>query len=221
MFKVILLPLRGEPADARAAATALASARLFEAHVTGLHVRPDLERDVAAFAAADMGMGAGLEPALTRMEADAEAREQAAVATWQALSRAGGLTQTDQPGVAGLTTSLQTEIGDEADWVARLGRTADLIVAGRGADPAGDLGVLEAALLQTGKPLLIAPDRLPAQDLALAGTIGIAWKDSRESALAVAAALPFLRRARRVLIFSVPEEGDGPDHAPARLAHAL
>lgn len=221
MFKLILLPLRGEAADAPAVATSLAVARLFDSHVSALHVRPDVEQDMAALAAADMGMAAGLEPALSRMESHAAAHEQAAVATWHAFCTEGGLVQTDQPNAPGPTTSFQTEIGDEAEWVASLGRTADLIVAGRGGNAVGDIGVLETVLLQSGKPLLIAPDRIPAGGPNLAGSVGIAWKDSRESAMAVAAALPFLRKARRVLIFCVPEDGEAPDHSPARLAHAL
>jgi len=221
VFKLILLPLRGDPAEAPAVATALSVARLFDAHVTALHVRPDVEQDMAALAAADMGMAAGLEPALSRMEKEAEAHEQAAVATWKALCTEGGFTEANHPGPPGPTAAFQAETGDEAEWVASLGRTADLIVAGRGDDAPGDIGILETALLQSGKPLLIAPDRTPAAGLSLAGTVGIAWKDGREAAIAVAAALPFLHHARRVLIFCVPEDGEAPDATPARLAHAL
>ena len=46
----------------------------------------------------------------------------------------------------------------EADWLAEYGRTADLIVVGRGEAKWGpDYVLMEAALMDTGKPVLIAP----------------------------------------------------------------
>ena len=54
-------------------------------------------------------------------------------------------------------------------------------------------------------------------------TIAIAWKNTRESAGAVAAALPFIRRAKRVIVFSVEEaeESDAVDKSHLRLVRAL
>jgi nucleotide-binding universal stress UspA family protein len=215
MPKLILLPVRGDASDRQAYATALAAARLFDSHIAVLHVTPDVEREMAALAAADMGTATGMDATLSRLEADAEVREQAAAAAWRVFGKQAGIAMTDRPGEAGVTTEYLTEIGDSADWVAEHGRVADLVVTARGDDATG-LDLIEAALLNTGRPVLVAYGDQPVFD----GTIGIAWKDGKEAAAGVAAALPFIQRARRVLIFTV-NEGGARDHSAARLAHAL
>ena len=57
MSRFILLPATGKPSDAPVFATALAAARLLGGHLAFLHVRPDVQHEVASFAAADFGMG--------------------------------------------------------------------------------------------------------------------------------------------------------------------
>jgi nucleotide-binding universal stress UspA family protein len=220
MPKLMLLPVRGDASDAAPYATALAAARLFEGHITALHVRPDVQRDVAALAASDMGMATGLDATLIRMETEADAREQAAAAAWRDITERHGVVATDQPGSPGVTTEFLTEVGYEADWVAEHGRLTDLVVAGRG-HAGSALDAIEAALLETGKPVLIAPAEVAASGPVMDGTIGIAWKDCKEAAAAVSAGMAFIRRAKRVLIFSVDEGSERTDRSPARLAHAL
>ncbi len=105
-----------------------------------------------------------------------------------------------------------------ADWRAGVGlpsellaleaRAADLIVCGRRrpdrwglhnhADP-GDV------LMVAGRPVLITPPTLAKLD---AASILIAWKDTRESRRAVMDAMPFLKRAKQVLIAEVCEQSD-------------
>ncbi len=108
-----------------------------------------------------------------------------------------------------------------AEWRAGVGlpfelltleaRAADLIVCGgrrpdhwglhNHADP-GDV------LMAAGRPVLIAPPTLTKLD---AASILIAWKDTRESRRAVADAMPFLKRAKQVLIAEVCEQSDEDD----------
>jgi nucleotide-binding universal stress UspA family protein len=91
------------------------------------------------------------------------------------------------------------------DALVHQARAADLIVAGpRRPEPfnmhshagPGDL------IMQSGRPVLIAPPDLGRLD---ASSIVIAWKDTREARRAVADAMPFLERARQVLIAEVCE----------------
>lgn len=78
---------------------------------------------------------------------------------------------------------------------------ADLLVLGK-RDPGGPhaeqlpADFAESVVIASGKPALVVPDNAPAGDLGR--TIAIAWKPSRESARAVAAALPLLQRAQAV-----------------------
>jgi nucleotide-binding universal stress UspA family protein len=219
MPKIVLLPVSGSPADAEVFATALTVARTFDSHLIALHVRPDVRRDLASLAASDGGMSAGIDTMLEKMEAEADAREKSASDTWHAFCSSNNVDSAETPRPTGVTGEWATEIGTEADWLAEYGRTADLLVVGRGEEQWGpDYVLMEAALMDTGKPVLIAP-RLPS--VALNGVIGIAWKNTREAAGAVRAAMPFLRRSTHVTIFTVPESDPGDDKSHLRLARML
>lgn len=220
MPKVILMPATGTDADSAVFATGLGAARLFDAHLVALHVRPDIRREIASLAAADMGMTAGLDATMTRMEQEAAAREIAAAKSWREFCQANAITGAESPGPAGVTGEWQSETGVEADWLAEYGRAADLIVAGRHREMGiVAMDVLEAALMDTGKAVLIAPEVAPAP---LDRIVAIAWKDTREAAKAVTAALPFVRKAARVLVFTVQESpDDDADKSALRVARAL
>lgn len=219
MPKVILLPVSGTAADAVVLDTALATARLFDGHLLALHVRPDVRREIAALAAADVGLAAGLETALQRMEAEAEARVAAAESAWKAFSAGNHIAVADSPVPAGVSAEWRVETGQEADWVAEYGRTADLIVVGRPRDKGVvALDVVEAALMDTGRPVLLAADSPPRD---LTGRVAIAWKNTREAGRAVAAALPLIRRASAVTVYTLSESKIGPDDSTARLVRGL
>jgi len=106
---------------------------------------------------------------------------------------------------AGADVELRTIEEAPAAALAEAARAADLIVVSpkasarnyREADP-GEV------VVRTGKPVLIVPPHAHRLDL---DTIVVAWKDSRECRRAVAAALPFLQRARRVVIRGVCDDG--------------
>lgn len=218
MPRIVLLPVSGTTADPEVFAMALTVARTFNSHLVALHVRPDVRRDIASLASSDGGMTAGIDTLLERMEADADSREKSASDAWRAFCSQNKIAGADSPGGAGVTAEWVNEIGTEADWLAEYGRTADLIVVGRGAEKWGpDFVLMEAALMDTGKPVLIAPRT--AGD-PISGVVGVAWKDTREAGGAVRAALPFLRAAAQVVVFIVPESDDG-DKSHLRLIKML
>jgi nucleotide-binding universal stress UspA family protein len=154
-----------------------------------------------------------------KLEEDAKAQEQKAWNAFTGFCDANGLATSGGAPGAGLCADMVVETGDEGRWVAEYGRFADLVVVGRkreGQDVAMD--VLEAALMDTGKPLLIAPAVAPAS---LLGTVVIAWKDTPEAARAVAAAMPLIDHAERVVILSVGEGDGDPDESCVRLQNSL
>jgi nucleotide-binding universal stress UspA family protein len=219
MPKIVLSPVSGSPADQEVLALALSIARQFDSHLIGLHVRPDVRRDVASLATSDGGMTAGIDTVLERMEAEADTREKAASDAWHAFCSRNNIVATDTPRDKGITAEWVTEIGTEADWLAEYGRTADLIVVGRGEEQWGpDYALMEAALMDTGKPVAIASRAATAP---IDGIVGIAWKDTREAGGAVRAALPFLRAAGQIVVFIVPESGDDTDKSHLRLVKML
>jgi len=219
MPKIVLLPISGATADAEVFAAALTIGKLFDSHFVALHVRPDVRRDIAGLAASDGGMAAGIDTMMSQMEADADAREKSASESWHAFCSQNDIAIADAPKDKGVTSEWASEIGTEADWVAEYGRTADLIIVGRGEESWGpDYVLMEAALMDTGKPVLVAPKSVGAP---VDGVIGIAWKDTREAGAAVRAAMPFLRKARHVTVFVVPESDEDSDKSHLRLVRML
>lgn len=223
MIRNVLLLASGGPSDADVFATALEAGRAFNAHFLALHVRPDIRREIASLAAADGGAMTGIDSMIGRMEEEAAAREKAASDAWHKFCSEQRIAITDVPHETGLTSEWISEDGVEADWLAEYGRAADLVVVGRGPDGTPtDFMTMEAALMDTGKPMIVAPrvgsGPAPAH---MNGVVGIAWKDTREAAGAVRAAIPFIRAARHVTIFVVPESEDGGDNSHLRLARML
>ena len=125
----------------------------------------------------------------------------------------------DAPPADGISAEWISEVGAGPAWVAEHGRTADLIVAGRGQHDDGiAMEVLEAALINSGRPVLVAPPTAPAS---IGRVVTIAWKGTREAAGAISAALPFIAQAERVVILTIDEDDDADDRSPERLQRAL
>ena len=82
------------------------------------------------------------------------------------------------------------------------GRVFDVTVVGRpvSGQIAPRMSTLEAALFESGRPILIAP---PTPPRTLGETIVIAWNGSTETARAVSFAIPLLLRAEKVTVLTV------------------
>jgi nucleotide-binding universal stress UspA family protein len=219
MPRFIVLPCIGSAADAPVFATALAVARKFSSHLAFLHVRPDVRQEFAALAASEVGAVSGIGDTMERMERDADQREHAAERQWRELCQQEQLTIRDGPPGDGVSTEWIGEVGSDTGWVAEHGRTADLIIAGHAGQDGGiAMGVLEAALMESGRPVLVAPPAAPAS---VGRVVTIAWKGTREAAGAVSAALPFIARAERVVILTIDEDDPAEDRSPERLQRVL
>jgi nucleotide-binding universal stress UspA family protein len=96
----------------------------------------------------------------------------------------------------------ETVIGHENREIAERGRLFDLIVIGvPGADSGGvDSAALEAALLDTARPVLITC-RYPRP--VIGGHVTIAWDGSREAAQSIRNALPLMLNANKVEVVHV------------------
>ena len=80
------------------------------------------------------------------------------------------------------------------------------------------MDVVEAALMDSGRPVLVAPRAAPAS---VGRVVCIAWKDTREAAGAVSAAHPFIAQAERVVILTIDEDDEPDDRSAERLQRAL
>jgi nucleotide-binding universal stress UspA family protein len=219
MIRTILVPATASPTDDSVFASALAVARASDAHLDFLHVRVDAGA-MAATMAAD-GSGAAMVTGLVdRIEEEARGREERAKQLFQRFCERERLVVADRPtSQIGPSTQWHQQTGDEADWVAAYGRSADLLVIGRPAEDQGvSIDTMETALLTSGRPVLIPPTTPMA---ALPETIIVAWKAAPEAARAVAAAMPVLEAAKQILIVTVAEEQGVSDEEGARLTTSL
>jgi len=211
----ILVVLTGGPESEAALQTAIAFGRAFDAHVRLLHV----EIDAASVPLLGEGMPAALMSDLTAsLSAEKERSRAAVLQLFERHCRALGIPiveKDEMPPAGRLSASLVIEAGTESDRVAEEGRLHDLVVVARSPAEAGFSGpTLEAALFESGRPVLLAPTR-PLSDLPK--RIAIAWNGSREAARAASAGLPLLRHARELVVIS----GEGKDDRPIAHPSAL
>ncbi|MDH3453248.1 MAG: universal stress protein, partial [Gammaproteobacteria bacterium] len=109
----------------------------------------------------------------------------------------------------GPSASWYETTGIESHVIGERGRLFDLIVIGRGQDAGEWMGACEAALFDTGKPVLVAADQ--AEDT-FADHAVIAWNCSTETARTVALGMALIANASQVTVLSTPGASvPGPD----------
>ena len=113
----------------------------------------------------------------------------------QGISRAG-------PKISGLSYGWADGEPASDGTVASHARIFDLTIVGRptSSSPSPRMSTLEAALFESGRPILIAPPTAPKE---LGKSILIAWNGSTETARATAFAMPLLSKADRVVVLTV------------------
>ncbi len=228
MIKTILVAATGNEADAAAFAAALSIARPFAAHLDVLHVRLDAA-SIAAAMITDAGSGGLTSGLIERFEQDAREREVKAKDIFTRFCTEAGVAVSGVPTperVSEPTAQWHVEVGEEPRWMTSYSMGADLIVAPR---PSGEeflaRSTLEAVLFDAGRPLLIPAAPIPRAMPASFERVAIAWKPTPQAARAVALAMPFLMRAKEILVVTVaeqPEERDETDRLVRNLAwHGL
>jgi nucleotide-binding universal stress UspA family protein len=94
-------------------------------------------------------------------------------------------------------------VGKQANVIGVRGRLCDLIVVAKpDRDQNLGLNTLQAALVESGKLVLMCPPK-PVQDLG--ARVAIAWNGSGEAARAMTAALPILRKADAVVLLATSD----------------
>lgn len=214
-IRKILVALAGRDSDGATAETAFILGSLFAARVEGLFARPRPE-DAIAF------VGEGMSSAVVGEIVEAAAKESKdragkASDAFSTACRSQGYSLGD---AGGSGTAAWSEVEGMTDVVvAEHGRLADLIVIGHpgGEEPDGTSVAVEGALFESGTPVFLAGPTAAAEP---SSTIVVAWDGSARAAAAVRAALPFLKRAKRVMVLSVGDV-DEIDPSPADLVAYL
>jgi nucleotide-binding universal stress UspA family protein len=198
-MKTILVPVERNDLMESSLAAACLLARMFDGYVEGFALTQQLN----VLAAADAVGQVVLYPADFAHEDQTGEESRALFETAMAKHAIA------RDGPSGEAPSFRwnerSESGGDG-FLAGYSRTFDITVVGRpGPTPTSPrMSTLEAALFESGHPILIAPPVAPER---LGETVTIAWNGSTESARAIALCLPVLRRARRVMVLTV--EGAG------------
>jgi len=172
--------------------TALLLARKFDSYIEGFALRVAIP---AAYAVADVGA-----VAIPQLEQDIAENAQRSQSRFENFMQEHGVPR--RGAATALSSSWLADAPEGDRFVGSHGRLFDVIVLGRpGRDPKGPrMSTLEAALFESGRPVLIAPPS-PRPDM---GTnVLIAWNCSTEQARATAFAMPILKRASRVVVLTV------------------
>lgn len=202
-IRTILAPVAGTAIDERVMTTAFNIAKSFDAHLEALFVAAE-PQDAIPIVGEGMS-GLIIEEMIQAASHETEKREIAGKASYKAAVSASGLEETNTPSTtAKPTCTWRKDSGREDETVARRGRLFDLVVIGRDPKEASASLTFDAALMETGRPILVAPAKAPAT---LGEKVMIAWNGGIEAARAVTSAMPLLRNAKEVTIVSV---GDVP-----------
>ncbi len=199
-IRKILLPLTGTAAGEAALATALMIARRWNAHVLALHVRVD-SRDVAPLAGEGLS-GAMIEEMMSATEKESSDRAQAVRGMFERfVTRHDVVVQDAHPHSGHASASFAAVTGREEDIVAQQARLADLTVVPHpdSGEDVSSSDALHAVLFDSGRPVLISPQKAPAR---IGTRICLAWNGTAESASSVLAAMPWMQKAEAVAILS-------------------
>jgi nucleotide-binding universal stress UspA family protein len=212
-MKTILLPFRGDEQAQVPLELAYTVAERFGSYVEGLFVRQP----------PPLVSGEGIT---VPGEYIAELEEEARHASQRARERFTGFMSNKgaplgdvKDAVEGPSAGWRDAEGFESRVVGEHGRLFDLIVVGCASRPSASENdaVCEAALFDSGRPVLMAPAELPKT---LGETVVVAWNGSTETARTIGLGMPFLLGAGRVVVLTVEGStvpGPGPDQVADHL----
>ena len=216
-IKTILVPIRGDGKGEGVLDHVCALASRSGAHIEAVHAsaRPEEYLPYGTLISARMK-----ETILQSARANADEEGARFRSLFNSYCTTNKLTILEAPPSPGnqVTASWREETGKQASIVALRGRLADVIAVPR-PDHESRLGIntLEAALIETGKLVLMTPD---APATKVGSHVTIAWNGSSQSSRAVMLAMPILNAADKVTIL-VADTGDAIELSATDLADHL
>lgn len=200
-YRKVLVPLTGGARDACTLKAAFEVAAAFGGHVAGVFVKPD-PTSMVAF------LGENVSGTIIQQIADeTEVAAKRAAATAQGALRqaaqtAGATVQPPSAAAAGLSASFHVREGLAEDIIADEARLSDLCVfdAPWESEEPAMRAVLESALLNGRKPVLVSPRQSPK---IVQARIAVGWDGGPSAAHAVSAAIPLMKGAESIEIISV------------------
>jgi nucleotide-binding universal stress UspA family protein len=192
-MKTILIPTEDHDAMPAVLEAARLVARTFDGYMEGFAVHPSAGTYVAVEPVSSLAISGAYEN-------DAELAQQAH-GLFDSFMQSKGVPRAVQEAASYSYAWPHAEAEDDI-FIGSYGRVFDLIALGRPGRAAQNprMPPLEAALFDSGRPVLIVPSTAPQS---LTRNVLVAWNHSTEQARTNAFALPLLRLAERVTVLTV------------------
>jgi len=208
----ILVPIRGDGKGEAVLEHAVSVAGAFGAHIEALHCQPQ---------SADMMPYGVVVPSFLRdqieqsMSAVGTSEQDRIHALFDGFAERHGLSVVEAgtvPPSDRVSLGWRQARGRQADLLGPFGRLCDLIAVPR-PDHEQNLGfnTLYAALMNTGRPVMMCPDGAPKRPVL--EHLAIAWNGSIEASRAVALGIDLVQKAGQVTILTAGGAPDGADAA--------
>ena len=195
-MKTILVPFYDDDIAETALDTSWLVGELFSSYVEALFVmRPPQIFDGEGIALAGSYM--------TQLKDEERRLAESAHKRFQSVIESRGIQLADvSTPCEGVNAGWRETEGLEGQVIGDYGRLFDLIVIGRNfGQPWIDWSVMcEAALFETGRPVLVAASETPTS---IGRRVVVAWNGSTETARCIALSMPFLERADSVVVLTV------------------
>jgi nucleotide-binding universal stress UspA family protein len=219
-MKKILALVGGGARDEVIFRTALAAADPLSAHLDFLHVHVSAGVAAQHDSKVQFAMGAGMLNALDHLEASAKTFSEVAADNVRQFCAASKIEMCPPPADRkNVTAGFREENDTTIESLILHACQSDLVVLGRRRQTQGlSPDTLEHLLRNCDRPVLLAATAAPQT---LTGTVMVCWKKSDNVARAVAAAMPILTHAKRVVFASVAKRNDGGTEAVHDLARRL
>ena len=199
----VLVPVTGATRDLVALRGALAAAVLLDAHLEALFVRPDPVETMPFYGE---GMSSSVVQEIVDVSKDAAGKASRAARANLDKAKDAASKSTDAK------ISYREVEGNFAEQVTLAARLSDLVVFGplKEEDRPGLGEAFDATLYETGRPVLLVPERMPEK---FTSKVALAWNGGIASAHAISAALPFLKKAASVEVLTVKQGANPPASA--------
>lgn len=200
-MKTILIPIEESEGLASMLETALMAAQEFGSYVEGLYYQPT---SAGAMVVAGEGLVVTTPELVESVERQDRNRRERVRAQFSSFMERKGV-RIAEPGsdpVEGPVAAWVEEESPNSEIVGTRSRVFDITVVARpvrGANIAA-MSILEAALFEGGRPILIAPPTAPT---VMGKNVVIAWNGSTETARTIAFSMPFLIKAEKVTVISI------------------
>jgi len=192
-MKSILVPVEDHATMESVLETTLLLARKFSSYIEGAALGPD----IAEMVAADFSLSGAVFDDRTRRDLLDHARQK-----FESFMTAHGVKRLDASGTD-ISFGWTGENLVSDNGIGEYGRVFDVIAVGRPGSSSQQprRSTLEAALFDSGRPLLIAPPQAPQQ---FGSCIAIAWNGASDTSRTVAFAMPLLKLAQDVPVLKIP-----------------